>query len=187
MQPAYRRCTTSGEFPARRDTSATGTPAFNQLVMQVCRRSYGRWASGESVLSGAARTAWPPATPASSWWSRGLPALVGEEPTVRCRPELLDMGADHGDQHGRDRHWTVGVRLAGFEPAPVVPETGVRPLRSDHRARLAKGQGAPTCFARCCGFLYFIKAGRSPVCNAAGIQRFADGHDPPMVVVEKGG
>jgi hypothetical protein len=48
----YRRCTTSGEFPAWWDTSATGTPAFSQLVMKVCRRSYGRWASGESVLSG---------------------------------------------------------------------------------------------------------------------------------------
>ena len=53
MQLAYARSSTSTEWPARRATAGTGTPAFSQSDTAACRRSCGRAASGDATCSGA--------------------------------------------------------------------------------------------------------------------------------------
>lgn len=67
-----------------------------------------------------------------------------EQPTVRRGAVLLDVLAEHRDQHGRDRHAPDRVTRAALGPAGLVDLAIVGPVAPGRRTDLAELQQPPS-------------------------------------------
>jgi len=67
-----------------------------------------------------------------------------EQPTIRRGAVLLDVLAEHGDQHGRDRHPPNGIARAALGLAGLVNLAVVGPITPGRRTDFAELQQAPS-------------------------------------------